>query len=615
MMRAAQFDQSVGRITGGLIPGRPLVVGAGLFIVAIALVPNLVNSYWLGLLTSGLIYVVVFQSLGILTGRLGALALCQITFVGIGAWMTQWAGVSGVPGGFLVWLLLGGLVAVPAGVIVGAAALRLRGPMLAVATFALATTSAIFWSAQQFPGQVEGLRVALPEWLPNSRAYFIFIAVLVVLVFILLQVIDRSRVGASWMEIKYSERAATAHGISVAGSKLLAFAISAGLAGIAGGLMVGQYGSVRAESFTAVESVAVFALAIMLGVRHAEAALMSGLFYVLFPVLLELVKIPKDIAGVIFAVLAFFALKAGGGTMGQHDLVRASLRARREKKRRQRGEPAPPRPAELQPQRSSLELSPRPSLETLRSRPVVLQADGLGVTFGTVKAITDVHFSLHEGEVLGLIGPNGAGKSTIINALTGFVPTTGSVRVRAGLLDGVSANRRAKRYGIRRSFQHLQVAPDLKVGAYVRLVAGRRLTDAEVDQYLAWFDCPRADAYIESVDLGSRRILEVAGLAASGADVLLLDEPAAGQGAEESHRLGRAIRSIPERTGSSVLLVEHDMALVRDTCDSLIVMAEGSVLAEGTPEDVLALPEVIEVYLGQPVGASEPNSNTPPTNE
>lgn len=82
--------------------------------------------------------------------------------------------------------------------------------------------------------------------------------------------------------------------------------------------------------------------------------------------------------------------------------------------------------------------------------------------------------------------------------------------------------------------------------------------------------------------------------------MILLDEPAAGQGAEESERLGAAIAQITRRTGTSVLLVEHDMALVRGTCDVLIVMAEGRVLAEGEPNAVLALPEVIEVYLGQP---------------
>lgn len=605
-MIGVRINRALGRLTGGLIPGRVLLIAVVIGLVAVLVIPATVNRYWLFLLTSGFIACIVMQSIGILTGRLGALALCQITFVGVGAWVAQWASFVDVPGGFPVWVLLGGLGAVPAGLLVGAAALRLRGPMLAVVTFAFATASTVVWSAQQFPGQLEGHVMPRPDWLPDDRAFYVFVVLVVAALFVLLQVIDRSRLGAAWMEIKYSERAATAHGVTVSMAKLAAFAISAAIAGIAGALTVAQQGAVTNQNFTASASLFVFALAVMLGVRHAEAAFTAGIFYVLFPVLLELVGIPQDIAGVVFAVLAFFALKAGGGTMGQHDIIRAQFRAKRIRRRRERGEHDQVVTAPVGVALDAGE--PADPAVPVLDRPVVLEADSLTVRFGSVVAIDDVGFRLHRGEILGLIGPNGAGKSTMINALTGFVPVTGTVRVAAGILDRVPAQRRARRYGIRRSFQSLQVAPDLTVGAYLRLVAGRRLSDEQVDAALAWFELPSADRHIDGVDLGSRRILEVAGLAVSGADVILLDEPAAGQGAEESARLGAAIAQIPRRTGSAVLLVEHDMSLVRGTCDRLVVMAEGRVLAEGRPDEVLARPEVIEVYLGQRAEPDDPDT-------
>jgi branched-chain amino acid transport system permease protein len=228
--------------------------------------------------------------------------------------------------------------------------------------------------------------------------------------------------------------------------------------------------------------------------------------------------------------------------------------------------------------------------------PPALEVRSVTVRFGTVTAVDDVSLALPKGSVTALLGPNGAGKSTLINAITGFVPATGEI-----LLDGARVSgppHRRARAGLRRSFQQLRVPPGLTAGAFMSTAAGRRLSAEEIDEFLTWFGCPPAEVPIGAMDVGTRRLLEVAGLAAGKPSVLMLDEPAAGQGARETERLSRRIAEIPERTGSTVLLVEHDIDLVRAACDSLVVMDFGRVIGAGEPDAVLAEPAVVKAYVG-----------------
>lgn len=581
-----------------------IVAAVGGLAVALAM-PSIADSYWLFLIMFALVSVVIMQSLGIVVGRLGALALCQMTFVGIGAWVTQFAGLNDVPGGFLVWLLLGTLAAVPGGLIVGLTALRLRGPMLAVATFSLATTSTLIWTSGSFPGEQTGYILERPEWLASDTAYYYFLLVAVVIVAVVLLLIDRSRMGRSWIEIRFSERAAAAHGTRVALAKLSAFAISAAIAGLAGGLLVGLQGATYANSFTASLSLAVFAIAIMLGVKNTEAAILGGIFYVIFPVLIQLIGIPQDFAAVVFAVLAFFVLKAGGGIYGQHDIFRVQSRAKRARREDAAAAAAGPveRPAWPYP----------PAAPETTGKPA-LQVDSLTVRYGAVTAIDALSFTVEPGRIVGLIGPNGAGKSSVINAVTGFVPISeGTIRVQGLDVRGASPRQRSAKLGVKRSFQNLQVAPGLTVEGFIRLAAGRPLTREEVQATADWFFCPPIDRYVDVIDLTTRRRLEVAGLAVSRAPIILLDEPAAGHSAQESLELAAAIALIPERSGSAVLIVEHDIEMVRGLCSELIVMDTGALLAHGAPDEVLARPDVIEAYLGEPVGPAETETDAPST--
>ncbi len=229
----------------------------------------------------------------------------------------------------------------------------------------------------------------------------------------------------------------------------------------------------------------------------------------------------------------------------------------------------------------------------------VLTVDGLTVQFGTLKALDDVSFQVPAASIMGLIGPNGAGKSTFVDAISGFLPKhTGRVLLGDRDLVGLSPTRRA-RLGLRRTFQQDRVPPSLTVGAYVRFVARRRLAASDIDEVLEFFGCPPARARLSSVDVGTRRLVEVAANVVSRPRLLILDEPAAGLSHDEHLALAARLRDLPARYGVALIIIEHDLDLVRSVCPTLTVLDFGRVLASGPQAEVLANPDVVKAYMGE----------------
>ena len=559
----------------------PLVLGAAL--VAVFVIASGLTGYWSHAVMTGLINVVLMLSAGILTGRLGVLALGQLTFAGIGAMVTLQCAVSGVPGGLLVWMLIGAVATVPAGLFLGLISTRLRGATFAIALFSVAATADVVWGVTQFPGNATGLYVDRPAFLSDDSSYLAFVTVIVGALMLLLWLIDRNRLGTSWVEVGHAERAAAARGVNVLTAKLAAFGLSALLAGLAGGLFVGQQGSAAPAGFNSVASLSLFSVAVILGVHHAESALLGGLLLALLPAVLVETGVPTHYATVFFGLTAAVVLKAGKGQAGQSDMIRQKFRARRTRELLR---------AEQVQRVTAPEAEQLSNVAVDEPGGTALEVTGLTVSFGAVRALEDVTFRLEPGEIVGLLGPNGAGKSTLIDAVTGFVERhDGEVLVAETSVVGQAPHTRA-RAGVRRSFQQLLVPPSLTVAAFLRSVAARHLSDTDVDAYLDWFDGPPREARMGALDVGTRRIVEVAGLAASRARVIFLDEPAAGQAAAESARLAKAVSSIPRISGSTVVVVEHDISFVREACHSLVVLDGGRVIARGERDDVLSRPEV-----------------------
>ncbi|WP_066950854.1 branched-chain amino acid ABC transporter ATP-binding protein/permease [Microtetraspora fusca] len=574
------------------IDRRATLTALGVAVAACVVVPNVLSPYWIYLAISAVVSAVIMQSYGVIVGRVGVMSLCQMSFAAIGAWVVLRLNLSDAPGGFLLWLLLGGLAAVPVGVAIGLPALRIRGVNLAVVTFGFAVSTDIVLNANQFPGTTELKTLVRPEPFDDDGGYFILAVVVFLLIAGGLALLNRTRLGMSWLELRHSERAAASHGISVARSKLAAFAISAFIAGVGGGLMAGQLGLVVAGNFAMMQSLALFAVAILIGPHNPEGAVMGGVFGAVMATILEKLKLPQDLGGMLFGVFAIFALRSG---VSQTDFTRARKRERQARKflesadagdRREDAASAPVEvPAAVPP-------------PVGRAGTAALAVRGLGVRYGEVVALDAVDLTVPEGAVVGLIGPNGAGKSTFIAAVTGFVPGyEGAIELDGRSIDGLSPSARAQR-GLRRTFQTTVIAPELTQYEYLAIGAGRRLPKKEADELLEFFGCPPGDVPVSIVDVGTRRLLDVAAAVAARPKVALLDEPAAGQSAAESLRLGRTLAQVPERFGVSVLLVEHDMELVRAACAQVTVLDFGHVIASGPTEEVLEDPAVMAAYLG-----------------
>ena len=536
------------------------------------------SGYWIYLATAVLIVAINLLSLGVVEGRTGMISLCQLSFAGVGAWAVGYLNVAGAPGGLPVWILIGGLAAVPFGVAIGLPALRLRGINLAIVTLGFASAFDAVLAATTFPGQTQFLQVPRPDGFDGDASYFLFVLMAFAILAGGLQLVAGSRLGASWLAIRHSERAAAAHGVGVPAAKLSAFAVSAFVAGVAGGLMAGYLGTLVADNFTMFGSLSLFAVATMTGAQNAEGAVVGGLLVTLFPELLRRLSLPQDIGNVLFAVGAVQALASG-------ETASESLR-------RLAGKLVPRR------KRAAARLR-RENLPGKRDHgeAPALVVRGLTVRYGAVTALDRVDFDVPARMVVGLIGPNGAGKSTFIDAVTGFLPTyLGDIDIGGAPMAARAAHARA-RMGVRRTWQTNRIAPELTAGAYLALAAGG-LPQAQLDAALAWIGLPDARMPVAAIDAGARRLLDVAGVVAARPALALLDEPAAGQSYDEALRLAERIAEIPDLFGSAVLLVDHDMDLVRRACAAVTVMDFGKVIASGPTARVLDLPAVKIAYLG-----------------
>lgn len=252
--------------------------------------------------------------------------------------------------------------------------------------------------------------------------------------------------------------------------------------------------------------------------------------------------------------------------------------------------------------------------------PPVLEVKNLAKYFKGLAAVTDYSVTLEPGTINGLIGPNGAGKTTVFNVLAGELkPTHGQIFLNGQNITGLSSDRIAS-LGIARTFQNLRLFPNLTVvenvmvGAQIHrnygffstlasapsMLRGERQLRLEAMSLLEALGLKEEAQHMAgSLPYGKQRKLEIARALATRPCLLLLDEPAAGMNPSESEELMNTIKRVRDEFDLTILLIEHDMNVVMNLCQNLQVLCYGNIIAEGTPEEIKADPQVIEAYLGR----------------
>ncbi|GAA3720076.1 ABC transporter ATP-binding protein [Gordonia hankookensis] len=234
--------------------------------------------------------------------------------------------------------------------------------------------------------------------------------------------------------------------------------------------------------------------------------------------------------------------------------------------------------------------------------PSLLRVDDVSVSFGAHRALSDVELSAERGHVTGLIGPNGAGKSTLFDVIGGLRrPSSGSVFLDGEDITRLGPAQRAKR-GMARTFQGLELFGRLSVRDNLLVAAELRHSGRDAANMVdGVIERVQLGAYVDrladSLPTGVGRQVEVARALTTKPDLILLDEPAAGQDADETERFAQILRSVAQ-DGVAVLLVEHDMELVMGVCDEVHVLDLGTIIMSGPPETVRQNTAVLDAYLG-----------------
>jgi ABC-type branched-subunit amino acid transport system ATPase component/ABC-type branched-subunit amino acid transport system permease subunit len=546
------------------------------------------DKYYLLILSLTGSAAIAAAGLNILLGLSGQISLGHAAFYALGAYtvglLTTGSGID-----FWLALLAAGLLSGGAGLLLSIPALRAEGPYLAMITIAfgfVVEQGLVEWKA--LTGGWDGISgIGMPylfgvQVQERGFAYIVLAALALALLFF--RTLKSNASGIAMQAVRDAPAAAQSIGLSTVRIRALAFGISAGMTGLAGGLFAAVSGFISPDSFPFSQSIA-FLLIVMIGGAGAVFGPVYGALIVVFApeIFSWLAEYRVLTMGVLFLIVL---LAAPGGIAGLLDLAIKRVADWR------------PSPA------GSAGLQPAATPQTVFAPAVRwdLTVKNLDVRFGGVHAVRGVSFSARAGEITSLVGPNGAGKSTVVNLICGFTrPQGGSVFLGNSEITGLPAHQRARR-GVARTFQTAQLFSRLSADSNVAIANSRRGYsgfDGETRALLNFAGyAGRPGAEAGSLPHGDRRLVEIARALALRPAVIALDEPAAGLDAAAKQRLGAILKQIAA-CGTAVLLIEHDMDLVMSVSNHIVVLDAGAKIAEGTPYEIRANPEVRKAYLGE----------------
>ncbi len=609
----------------------PLAVVAVAGLVVIALLP----ADWAQAAMTTSIIAVICLSVVVVTGYAGQLSLAQYALAGVGAYIAARASAAA---GFPFWLaaLAGVAGTIPVGLLVGLPSLRTRGVSLGIATLglALAVQNMVF-NNNDLTGGALGTVVAPPSLagvsldpVAHPQRYAAFAFACLVVVGLVVANLRRGAIGRRMVAVRSNERAAASLGVSVAATKLYAFAVGSGIAAVAGVILAFQAQHVVFNGFDVMQSIQMVVLSVLGGVGFVAGGAMGGVAaeggVVSFG--MQHVSSSDQWLALITGVGLLFGVVMAPDGAANHMATNAKRLARVVRRRLARPAGTSVAAAAAPARAGSGDPAPAPAAAVTRRAGAALRVEELGVRFGEVVALDGVTLDVAPGQVTGLIGANGAGKTTFIDLVTGLTrPTAGRVLLGGDDVSRLAAHGRARR-GIVRSFQSLELFEDLTVrdnlgvgceprrrAAYVADLVRPRSTDLPPGALEAVREFAleaELDKKPGELSYGHRRLVGIARALAADPAVLLLDEPAAGLDRPERGELVRVLRWVAEQLGIAVLLVEHDVGLVVEACDQVAVLDHGRLIALCTPQEVRSHPAVVAAYLGaeegvEPVTAGE----------
>jgi branched-chain amino acid transport system permease protein len=581
-------------ISMSTVRGKPLLVRHLPYFIAAAILVALAatmqfDGYIHNILMQATTFAIAVFGLSVVLGLCGQINLAQAAFFGLGAYAVG-LGTSDYHLSYWLCLSAGCVLALLAGALLGMSTLRLGGHYLAMVTisFQQIVTLVMINTIWLTHGPDGVPRIGRPDLFQSSQSYLAFCVAMLAVVGYFVWHLSDTRLGRAMRAVRDNELAAGVVGIDVFRTKVFAFALSAVLGGLAGGLFAGGFAYVSPDQFSFAESVVFLTMSLLGGVASPIGSAIGTGLLILIP---EWLRFLKSVPGLYLAIYGLSVILIirymPDGIWGFVNLATGRWRAK----------------AKVRAAGPALQLVP-----ATVGGDTVLEVRGLSKYFGGLKAVDGVDISVRRGSVHALIGPNGSGKTTTLNVLSGlYKATAGKVVLDGTDVTEMPPHQRAAA-GLGRTFQNIRLFRSMTALENVVIGAerpgngligdGEDALNARAMSALTFVGLGnRANELISSFSYGHQRLIEIARALAANPTLLLLDEPAAGLNSSEKLELHELLKRIAAQ-GLTILIIDHDMTLVSEAAQHITVLNFGRRIADGESLSVLRHPDVVSAYLG-----------------